>query len=190
MTPKEYVELALRTEADADEIFARMTPRKCRLLHMSMGLDSESGEIADQVKRHVIYGKDLDEVNLIEEMGDMFWYAALLCDMLNVSMEEIMKKNIAKLRARFPDGYSDDIVLDRDLDAEREILEGDALISFEAEIVEEWDVNKGGALFYAHPTVGSRILVEMHDFNNLRWCVNGVDTKVPPSCIKMIRRLT
>ncbi len=43
-----------------------------------MGTVTEVGELADQVKRHVFYGLDLDKENLIEELGDIEWYLSII----------------------------------------------------------------------------------------------------------------
>ena len=42
-----------------------------RLLHAAMGLCTESGEFMDMMKKHILYGKTIDEVNLKEELGDL-----------------------------------------------------------------------------------------------------------------------
>lgn len=95
-----------------------------RLLHAGMGLATESGEFVDMLKKHILYGKSLDEVNLAEELGDLFWYAALACDEMQISFESIMEKNIAKLRARYPNKFTEHDAVNRDLEKERKILEG------------------------------------------------------------------
>lgn len=43
-------------------------------LHMSIGVAGELGELLDAVKKHVIYEKPLDVVNVVEELGDVWWY--------------------------------------------------------------------------------------------------------------------
>lgn len=110
----DYVPVILRLE----------NVKTLRLLHAAMGLHTESGEFMDMLKKHILYGKDIDEVNLAEEIGDMFWYAALACDALHVSFEDIMQKNIEKLRARYPNKFTEHDALNRDLNRERSILEG------------------------------------------------------------------
>jgi NTP pyrophosphatase (non-canonical NTP hydrolase) len=125
MNSKEYVENALKTEAvNFNAIVQRMgSPENIRLLHAAIGLATESGEIQDQLKKAIFYGKPLDKVNLEEELGDLFWYIALMSDALNVSFEDIMAKNVAKLKARYGDKFSESAALDRNLSVEREILE-------------------------------------------------------------------
>lgn len=126
MNQKEYVENAVKTESrDHTEIASRLEFSDTqRLLHGSIGLATEAGEMLDAVKKHVFYGAPLDDVNLAEEVGDLFWYCAIICDSLGVSFEEIQEKNIAKLKARYGEKFNEEGALHRDLDKEREVLEG------------------------------------------------------------------
>lgn len=94
-----------------------------RLLHAGMGLSTEAGEFMDMLKKHILYGRELDIVNLAEEIGDLFWYAALACDELGISFEDIMEVNIKKLRARYGEKFSEHDAMNRDLEKERKILE-------------------------------------------------------------------
>ena len=125
MNPKDYIEKALRTEScDYAKISERMQ-NKCtiRLLHAGIGLATESGEFLDALKKHIYYGKELDKVNLIEEISDQMWYCAIALDELGVSFEEVMAKNIAKLSARYPEKFTEEKAENRDLEIERSILE-------------------------------------------------------------------
>jgi NTP pyrophosphatase (non-canonical NTP hydrolase) len=115
---KEYQQHALRTapipgqsiKVDAD------------LVHGAIGVITEGGELLDAIKKHVYYGKPLDVVNLREEIGDVMWYLALLCRATNTDLSAVASTNIDKLRARFPDKFDPSKALNRNLDAEREIL--------------------------------------------------------------------
>lgn len=93
-----------------------------RLLHAAMGLDTESGEFMDALKRWVFYGKPYDPDNLKEEIGDILWYAAQACNALGIDMQDVMDSNIRKLKRRYPDKFSADKAINRDLEAEREAL--------------------------------------------------------------------
>jgi NTP pyrophosphatase (non-canonical NTP hydrolase) len=128
---KEYQRLAEITESkDFDLISERMkTVRAIRLLHAVLGLASEVGEIADQIKRHFFYGKPLDVVNLAEEIGDLFWYQALTANELaethpEIDFDSIEETNIAKLKKRYGDKFSEQRATKRNLQIERQILEG------------------------------------------------------------------
>ena len=95
------------------------------LLHAAMGISTESGELMDAFKRKIFYGKDLDVVNLKEEIGDIMWYMAILLRELDLDFNEILQLNIDKLRARYPEKFTEFDALNRDLDKERAILEGE-----------------------------------------------------------------
>lgn len=123
---KNYIELALKTELkDYKTVSERYTPEMARLVHAVTGLCTESSEFLDMLKKHLNYGKPFDKVNAVEEIGDQFWYLAIACDALGVSFEEVMERNIAKLKARYGEKYSDDKAINRDLKTERNILEND-----------------------------------------------------------------
>ncbi len=124
----DYIKNAMRTNPSAedyDKIITRFNNRNIvQLMHAAMGIMTESGELMDQLKRHTMYGKDLDIVNLKEELGDLFWYIALMAKTLDVSFDELQEKNIAKLKARFGEKFTEDEALNRDLGSERKTLEG------------------------------------------------------------------
>ena len=189
----EYIPLAIRT--------CKSLPFADHINHMGLGIVGEMGEIVDQLKKAYIYGKPLDQVNIVEEVGDVAWYVAgvvqfypnlynfigsdelknsinyeklaeakskitrtallntmsaanLVVDMgiladetgkpseegeevaktlcvflfatavlLDVDLAEAFEVNIAKLAKRYGDKYSDYAAVNRDIDAERAVLE-------------------------------------------------------------------
>ncbi len=127
MTPDEYQKLALRTEhtpgfiADTHDI--PQTKANARLLHGMIGVCTEAGELQDMMKRHLIYGKDFDPTNVIEECGDLLWYIALCLDATGYTMADCMERNIGKLRARYPQGFAEMRALNRNESDERKALE-------------------------------------------------------------------
>ena|SRR3990167_4488290 len=122
MNSNEYIKKALKTESK-DYRFKPTADVTPRIEHAVYGLVTESAELLDAVKKAKIYGQDLDKVNIIEEMGDIMWYMALLVDELGTDFENIWQKNIKKLELRYPDKYSDEKAKNRDLLSERKILE-------------------------------------------------------------------
>lgn len=125
MNSKEYIELATRTEnRDFDSIRKRMLVQTyIRLDHAAKGLVTEAGEFTDVLKKYEFYGKDFDVVNLVEELGDLLWYVAIACDTIGTSFEEIMERNIAKLKARYGEKFNEEGAINRDLKKERDLLE-------------------------------------------------------------------
>lgn len=83
-----------------------VTIKQMQLLHAAIGLATETGEFADTVKTHVFYKFELDHFNAKEELGDLCWYIALALDAVGSSFSEVMEGNIAKLKKRYPDGWT------------------------------------------------------------------------------------
>lgn len=132
MNLNEYQKLAEVTESkDFEKILGRITIENIRLLHATLGLASEVGEFADQLKKHIFYGKSLDKINLSEESGDLLWYLALASNVPGmISLDENTNRNISKLKARYGDKFSEFAAANRNLETERKILEnGDEKIS-------------------------------------------------------------
>lgn len=94
-----------------------------RVLHAAMGFATESGEILEPLIES-LEGADFDNVNFMEEIGDLNWYQAIALDETGLKLEDICDRNIAKLKARFPEKFTEQHAIERDLDQEREILEG------------------------------------------------------------------
>lgn len=126
MTNDEYIKNAMKTDLpDYAPMVERLSnPVTARILHAAMGLDTEAAEITDALKKHLAYGKPLDLVNIKEEISDCLWYIAMLADTVGFSFEEIMELNIAKLKARYGDKFTENAAINRDLVTERKILEG------------------------------------------------------------------
>lgn len=134
MTIKEYQALAMRTndgecnyrvEAKLDEYFTYTCQNHLgirdhedmtnpgELLNGALGLTGEAGEVADMVKKYFFHGHELDEDDLIKELGDVCWYLALICTAIGISLEEVMCANIGKLKKRYPEGFSESASINR-----------------------------------------------------------------------------
>ena len=73
--------------------------------HAVFGLCSEAGEIAS-LFQHVYQGAEVSKDKLLDECGDCLWFLCELLDTYSTSITDVMKRNIAKLTKRYPDGYS------------------------------------------------------------------------------------
>lgn len=93
------------------------------IIHGIIGAATETGELLELLYATVIEGKPFDSVNLDEETGDAFWYFALLAKASGFTFEDAQRKNIAKLRKRYGEKFSEFDALNRNLSAERSILE-------------------------------------------------------------------
>lgn len=83
------------------------------LAHAAMGIAGEAGELLDAIKKHVIYGKELDVVNVREELGDLMFYMTALMNELKISEWLCITENVEKLKKRYPEGYSDEAAIER-----------------------------------------------------------------------------
>lgn len=126
-----YMNGVLTTESnDFPAIGDRINnPKAIRLLHAAMGMATEAAEIVDQLKKAFFYGNPIDEVNLVEELGDCRWYENVMMDELKVTAEQVQAINNKKLTdkkaGRYQKGKFTSVeAMVRNLDAEREILEG------------------------------------------------------------------
>lgn len=125
MDSKQYsIEAGATDERDYSKIQNRMAQEfNAQLLHYVLGIGTEAGEIQDAAKKTVIYGQDLDHVNLVEEVGDILWYLSRLLTLVGSSFDEAMKKNNEKLKVRYGDKFTEYAALNRDLNKERKILD-------------------------------------------------------------------
>ena len=98
MTGNEYQKLAMTTLNPSLD-------KKDVLVNGVMGLCGESGEAIDIVKKHLHQGHELDKDQLIKELGDIAWYLAETACALDIDLDEILERNIAKLKARYPEGF-------------------------------------------------------------------------------------
>jgi NTP pyrophosphatase (non-canonical NTP hydrolase) len=70
-------------------------------VYLALGLTSESGEVADKLKK-IIRNKagkftDDDKAEIRKELGDVLWYVALMADELGFTLEDVAQTNLNKL---------------------------------------------------------------------------------------------
>ena len=106
MEVNEYQKLAMVT-------LNRELDKKEMLTNAVMGLCGESGEACDIVKKHLFHGHELDRDALIKELGDIAWYLAEACESLEITPDEVLEKNIEKLKKRYPEGFSPEKSINR-----------------------------------------------------------------------------
>lgn len=80
------------------------------LLTGAIGLNAESGELIEIVKKMLFQGKPLNEDNVFHmkrELGDIMWYWINTCRALNLDPNDVILENVKKLEARYPGGSFD-----------------------------------------------------------------------------------
>lgn len=79
-----------------------------RLLTAAIGINAEGGEFLEIVKKIAFQGKEFtagEKEHLKVELGDVLWYVAQACIALDLSLDDILARNISKLSARYPEGH-------------------------------------------------------------------------------------
>ncbi len=107
MTINEYQKLAMTTLNPALD-------KKDVLINGVMGLCGEAGEAIDLVKKHLHQNHPLDREKLIKELGDVAWYLAETAYALDINLEEVLARNIDKLKKRYPEGFDTEKSLHRE----------------------------------------------------------------------------
>ncbi len=99
MTVNEYQKLAAVT-------MNKELSKRDMLQNGVMGLCGEAGEAIDIVKKHIFHSHELNKEALIKELGDVAWYLAECATALDIPLEEVLERNIEKLKKRYPEGFS------------------------------------------------------------------------------------
>lgn len=93
---------------NGDAILSTITPDQLTRLHAVVGISGEAGELLDAVKKETMYNKKPDLENIIEELGDLEFYMEALRQAYDITREQTIRANIAKLGVRYSSGtYSD-----------------------------------------------------------------------------------
>ena len=92
------------------------------VLHSVIGTATEAGEQIEMIGRWIA-GAPLDKRNLFEEIGDTQWYAAIGLRFLGKTFDDVQRANIAKLRKRFPDKFTEYDANNRNVMAELDAME-------------------------------------------------------------------
>ena len=103
-------------------------PELADLVHAVIGCVTESAELVEHLLQVMRGAKPLDVINVGEEFGDLEWYIALGLRYIGSNHAKVWHDNIDKLRARFPAKFTEAAALNRDLGAERAVLEANAEI--------------------------------------------------------------
>lgn len=104
-----------------------------RLNHAIWGIVTEAGELMDLMKKHYVYNRTLNHDDLIDELGDLLFYTFQAIDEVvpvrppfypcrnkfEDKLESVIRRNMAKLLSRYPEGYSHNKANNRDVDAEK-----------------------------------------------------------------------
>jgi len=94
---------------------ARRTSNKQSRSMAALGLTGEAGEVADMVKKELFHGHQYPQDAYVDELGDVLWYISEMASVLDISLNDIAKYNIEKLKKRYPDGFSEERSINREV---------------------------------------------------------------------------
>ena len=98
LTANEYQRLAART-------ISPHMPLKDMTMHALHGMVGEIGELHSLYQK-IYQGHKMDEAHEMKELGDLLWFVAEYCTARGWFLEDVMRGNIDKLKARYPEGFS------------------------------------------------------------------------------------
>lgn len=82
-------------------------------MHALHGMAGEIGELHSLYQK-AFQGHKFDEEHAKKELGDLLWFIAEYCTVMNWDLADVMLTNLGKLAARFPDGFEAEKSLNRD----------------------------------------------------------------------------
>lgn len=94
---KDYIEFIRSDDLDFGDVV---------LIHGVMGIVGEAGELVGILKRQMVYGGRAKREDIAEELGDLLHYMMYLMNEHGLTLSELMCYNMAKLKKRFPQGFS------------------------------------------------------------------------------------
>ena len=107
MELERYQDLARRTQNQTLTLAQNQTLTLAqKRMHALHGLASEVGEIHG-IYQKTFQGHALRSEDVIDELGDLLWFAAELADVLGVSLDEVAQRNVDKLLKRYPEGFEE-----------------------------------------------------------------------------------
>jgi NTP pyrophosphatase (non-canonical NTP hydrolase) len=84
-----------------------------QLAVLGLGVAGEAGEVADYLKKVIGHGHELDVDVLAKELGDVLWYVARIADEVDLLLSDVATRNLQKLAARYPNGFSTQASINR-----------------------------------------------------------------------------
>lgn len=96
-TFEKYIPDAIRTESTLSPLNEDVVKRGLtnRLYHAIVGIQTELNEIGEAFDNASVKGEGVDNVNLLEECGDVCWYLAIAFDELKITETRVPVPSVA-----------------------------------------------------------------------------------------------
>jgi len=99
MNLKDYQKLCKNTAK-------KFSDKNLEIATWGLGVSGEAGDIASCIKKYYAHQNKEVKDGIKENIGDMLWYTAMVCNHFNWSLDEILTANYQKLKNRYPEGFS------------------------------------------------------------------------------------
>lgn len=138
--PKPLLHASLAVEFDPNN----SSETTINVVHGAIGVMTEAGEVAELIL-NAIENAERDDVNVLEECGDIMWYLARMLRGVGSNFDHCGRTNINKLRGRHGATFNVERDHNRNLEDERMQLERDASTPlFDPVMPEIAEVQKAG----------------------------------------------
>lgn len=109
MNFNDYQQLSKRTMPEWN------SPEKWKLAvaNYALGINGESGELGDLIKKEIFHGHPANSADVIKECGDILHYLAGIATLYGFNLQDAAEGNIEKLKRRYPDGFSTEASIKR-----------------------------------------------------------------------------
>lgn len=91
--------------------------RQAIFANLALSLNIAAGQVLDFVKKVAMYNQAWDPEehgeNLAQYLTNLGWVISQICELFRFSEADVRLANIAKLRERYPEGYSDTAAMER-----------------------------------------------------------------------------
>ncbi len=99
MDMKEYQELCKKTAK-------KFNNKKEEAYTWGLGIAGEAGDVASCIKKTFAHENETLKEGIKENLGDTLWYIAMICNLFNWDLNEILSENVTKLSKRYPEGFA------------------------------------------------------------------------------------
>lgn len=97
---EEYQEWVQQTLEDAGNKIYERGDGDLIDLWATSALAREASEVYDHFEKNLRKGRELDVDAVIDELGDVFWYLACVANRVDISLDDVMERNIQKINGR------------------------------------------------------------------------------------------
>jgi len=74
------------------------------ICNWGLGVAGEAGDVASCIKKVIFHKNESLKDGVRENIGDMMWYVAMICNFYGWELEDILQENLEKLNRRYSSG--------------------------------------------------------------------------------------